>query len=332
VRTTLKRAGILFLAGALLAGTFTAMIPRRSHADTLSTAIIALFPKDAGEFAYADLKSARKFPWFAQLRDQVLPERFRQFEKFLATAGVDPNSQVEELAWAFIPGTDKTSEQMVGVALGTFNPSATEQAFKQRKLPVIDERGFHLYASSGADAGDIMFMFIDANTAAFGQRTALEHLLDVRAGLAENVTHNETLGPLITEANGSGLFWAAMNRAYTQLTLKQLLPQEASQFPQAAKIVDRIQSMFLDIHADSGIDTHFHAVCASPDDANVLAAALQAGVLYRKYQATQTNPDLANALDSVKITASGDRLTIEAPVSEDQITALLRKGTFAVKM
>jgi hypothetical protein len=329
----MRRAGVLFLAGALLAAGFTAMIPRRTNADTLSSSIIALFPKDTGEFAYADLKTARQFSWFAQLRDQVLPARFRQFEQFLATAGIDPNSQVEELAWAFIPGTDKTSEQMVGVALGTFNPTATEQAFKQRKLPVVNERGFHLYSSNGTDAGDIMFMFIDANTAAFGQRSALEQLMDVRAGLADNITHNETLGPLISEANGSGLFWAAMNRGYTQLTLKQLLPQEASQFPQAAKIVDRIQSMFLNIHADSGVDTHFHAVCASPDDANVLATALQAGVLYRKYQATQANnSDLADALDEVKITAAGDRLTIEAPVSGDQITALLRKGTFAVKM
>jgi hypothetical protein len=331
----MTRTGVLFLAATLLAAGFTAMVPRRTHADTLSSAIIGLFPKDAGEFAYADLKSARQFPWFAQLRDQVLPARFRQFEQFLATAGVDPNTQVEELAWAFVRSSDTGPEQMVGVALGTFNPPATEQAFKQRKLPVITERGFNLYSSNGTDAGDIMFVFIDSNTAAFGQRAAIEHLLDVRAGLADNVTHNETVGPLIAEANGSGIFWAAMDRQYTQITLKQLLPQETSQFPQAAKIVDRIQSMFLNIEASSGIDTHFHAVCASPDDANVLAAALQAGVLYRKYQATQgsqSNPDLATALDSVKISAAGERLTIEAPVSQDQLTALLRKGTFAVKM
>jgi hypothetical protein len=332
MRTTLKRAGVLFLAAVMLTTAFVAVTPRRSGADTLSSSIIALFPKDTGEFAYADLKSARQFPWFAQLRDQVLPARFRQFEQFLTTAGVDPNAQVEELAWAFIPGAGSSSEQMVGVALGTFNPPATENAFKQRKLPVVTDRGFHLYSSNGTDAGDIMFVFIDANTAAFGSRTALEQLLDVRAGLADNITHNETLGPLISEANGSGLFWAVMNHAYSQVTLKQLLPQEASQFPQAAKIVDRIQSMFLNIHADSGLDTHFHAVCASPDDANVLAAALQAGVLYRKYQASQTNQDLATALDEVKISAAGDRLTIEIPVSQDQLTALLRKGTFAVKM
>ena len=58
-----------------------------------------------------------------------MPERFRQFEKFLASAGVDPNSQVEELAWGLIAEgvTDKTSgtgstavptgEEIVGVVL-----------------------------------------------------------------------------------------------------------------------------------------------------------------------------------------------------------------------
>ena len=48
---------------------------------------------------------------------------------FLAAAGVDPNTQVTELAWALVPGkatTDNgggsipTTEQIVGVALGDF--------------------------------------------------------------------------------------------------------------------------------------------------------------------------------------------------------------------
>lgn len=329
---TLQKAGALFAAGVMLAAAFIALAPRRSHADTLSTAIIALFPKDVGEFAYADLKTARQYSWFKQLHEQVLPQRFRTFEQFLANAGVDPSTQVEELAWAFASSGSGAPEQVVGVALGQFNPGAAEQAFKQRKQTFVDVRGFHLYSANAADSSGLMFMFIDSNTAAFGQRDELENLIKVRAGLADNLMHSEIMAPLINEANGTGLFWAAMNHTYTQITLKQLLPMEASQFPQAAKIADRIQAMFLNIHADSGLDTHFHAVCASPDDANVLAAALQAGVLYRKYQAAQTNQDLANALDSVKITASGDRLTIEAPVSEDQITALLRKGTFAARM
>ncbi len=322
---------VLFVAA--LAASFSMMAPPRSSADTLSTAIIGLFPKDLGELAYVDLKAARQFSWFSQLRDQVLPPRFRQFEQFLASAGVDPSTQVEELAWGFVGSTDSQAEQIVGVALGQFNPAATEQTFKTQKLPVIKDHGFNLYPfGSGTGGGDILFLFIDNNTAAFGQRQALDELLDVRKGLADSVLHNDTLAPLISDANGSGLFWAAMNRQYTQIALKQLLPQ-ADQFPQATQIVNRVQAMFVNIHADGGVDTRFQAVCASPDDANVMAAALQAAVMYRKYQATQAaNQDLANALDGIKITAAGQRLKIEAPITQDQLVSMLKNGTFAVKM
>src|SRR5260370_38648231 len=80
----------------------TLLLPKPGKAGRLGTDIIALFPKEVGEFAYADLKKARTMPWFPQLQEQMLPERFRQFEKFLATAGVDPNTQVEELAWGLV--------------------------------------------------------------------------------------------------------------------------------------------------------------------------------------------------------------------------------------
>ena len=326
-----KLAVFLSLGTLVLAGAAT-LVPRRSSAATLSTAIIGMFPKDVGEFAYADLKAARQFSWFSQLRDQALPARFHQFEQFLASAGVDPNTQVEELAWGFIPGNDKQGEQVVGVALGQFNPPATEQKFKSQKLSFITDRGFHLYSFGGGDSS-LLFFFIDANTAAFGERQALDKLLDVRTGTADSVMHNDLLGPLIADANGNGQFWAAMNRHYTQVTLKQLLPQ-TDQFPQAAQVVDRVRAMFLDIQAgNSGVDTNFQAVCATPDDANVLAAALQAGVLFRKYQATQAaDTVLANALDGIRVTAAGERLKISAPITQDQLTSMLRNGSFATKM
>jgi hypothetical protein len=325
-----KLVVFLSLGALLLAGVFT-LVPRRSFAATLSSSIIGMFPKDVGEFAYADLKAARQFSWFSQLRDQALPSRFRQFEDFLASAGVDPNTQVEELAWGFIPGTDKQGEQVVGVALGQFNPPTTEQKFKAQKISFVTDRGFHLYSIGGGDSS-LLFFFIDANTAAFGDRQALDKLLDVRTGNADSVLHSDLLGPLIADANGNGQFWAAMNRHYTQITLQQLLPK-TDQFPQAAQVVDRVQAMFLDIQAGSGVDTTFQAVCATPDDANVLAAALQAGVLFRKYQATQAaDTVMANALDSIRVTAAGDRLKISAPISQDQLTTMLRNGSFATKM
>ena len=56
----------LFTAGALLVARIA--VPERSSAGSLSAAIIGMFPKQVGEFAYADLKAARNYSWFPQLR------------------------------------------------------------------------------------------------------------------------------------------------------------------------------------------------------------------------------------------------------------------------
>src|SRR6185437_14321327 len=183
----------------------------------------------------------------------------------------------------------------------------------------------------GSGAGDIYFMFIDSNTAAFGQRAALDKLLDVRTGAADSLLANDAMYSLVKDANGSGLIWAALNQDYTHLAVQQLLPQ-ANQFPQAAEIVKRLKAMTIGVDASNGVDAHFQAICSSSQDANVLAAALQAGVMYRRYQETQSNPALADALNGVHITPSGDRLTVDAPVTQDQLITLIHSHALSAPM
>ncbi len=155
---------------------------------------------------------------------------------------------------------------------------------------MTDYHGYHLYAfGSGSGAGDILFTFIDANTAAFGVRPAMEKMIDVRTGVSESLLTNDLLFPLINEANGTGIIWAVLDQSYTHIAVQQLLPQ-ADQFPQAAAIINRMRAMTISVAADSGIDAQFQAVCDSTDDANLLAAALQAGVMYRRYQEAQDQP------------------------------------------
>ena len=318
-----------------------ALLPAAARAGTLGTDIIGLFPKEVGEFAYADLKKARQFKWFPQLKQQMLPNRFRQFEQFLASAGIDPNTQVDELAWALIPpGMAQTSEgtsvpigeQIVGVALGQFQPAAAEAYFKTQKLPVTQLRGYTLFAfGSGTSPYDLFFFFIDSNTAAFGHRAALEKLIEVRYGGEEGLLRNDRFFPLINEANGRGIVWLVLNSAYTRLAVQQLAP-EMAQFPQADELVGKIQALVINVQAESGLDTRFQAVCNTPEDANTFAALLQAGLLYRRYQERTANPDLARLLDDVRITPSGDRLELRVALSEEQMLSLIRRNTFAVKM
>ena len=329
-------AVLVFLASTLLA-------PQPAHAGSLGNNIIALFPKEVGEFAYADLKKARSMKWFPQLQEQLLPERFRQFEKFLASAGVDPNTQVEELAWGLVAdSTSKgegtgassipTGEQVVGVALGSYNPDSTEAYFKRQKLPTFKARNYTLYAfGTGAGPSDLFFLFIDSSTAAFGHRSVLEKMIEVRFGAEESLLRNDQLFPLINEANGNGIVWAVLNPAYTRLAMQQLAP-EAEQFPDAAKLVSRMQNMLINVNASSGIDGKFQAVCGSTEEANTMAQLLQAGLLYKRYQAGKENPDFADMLDKARVVPSGDRVIINLTLTDDQMASLIKHNTFALKM
>jgi hypothetical protein len=320
------------------------VLPGPARADKLSADLIGMFPKDVGEFGYADLKKARTLKWFPQLQEQVLPDRFREFEKFLASTGNDPNTQVDEIAWALVAegmttktegtGSDAvpSGEEMVGIALGTFNQDSADAYFKKQKLPTSSVHGYTLYAfGGGTGASDLFFFFIDASTAAYGHRSTLEKMIAVRFGDEDGLMRNDKFFSLINEANTGSPVWLVTNPAYTRLAMQQLAP-EIQQFPEAAKLVTRMQNSIINVEADSGLTATIQAICGSTDDANTLGQLLQAGLLYKKYQAQQNNPDLAQLMDGIRVVPGGDRVTLNLSLSDDQMSALIKKNTFAFKM
>lgn len=337
----MRKAKRILAACALLV--LTAATARPAKAGGVGADTIGLFPKDTGEFGYVDLKKARTMKWFPALQEQVLPERFRQFEKFLASAGIDPNSQVDELVWGLVPETttksDKgtstsipSSELTVGIAMGNYNPESTEAYFKQQKLPTSQVDSYTLFAfGSGSGPADLYFFFLDSNKAVFGHKPLLERLLEIRLGREEGLLRNEEMYNLINEANGTGVVWAVLDPGYTQLAMGQLAP-EVQQFPEAAKLIQNMKSMIISAEASSGVDGKFQAVCGSTQDANTLSQLMTAGLLYKKYQASKDNPELGQLLDQTNVTPSGDRVVIQLSISDDQMTALIRRNTFALKL
>jgi hypothetical protein len=302
------------------------------RAGTLNTDVIGLFPKSVGEFAYADMKAAQQYKWFPQLEKQILPARFRQFTDFLKSAGIDPSTQVEDLAFGAIPASGKSPEEVLGVALGEFQPGTSEAYLKRMKLPTKKSHGYTLYAfGSGSNPYDIFFFFLDSNTAVFGQGDAIDKMLAVRSEGAPSLLANDAIFPLINQVNGNGLIWAVLDQHYTQLGLQQLLPEVASA-RQSSVLFKKIHAMIISVDTSTGVQTQFEAVCGTPDDANNLATLLQAGILYRRYQASQSNPELAKMLDQAQVTPRGDRLDLNFNLTEDQLVKMIAQHTFQVKM
>jgi hypothetical protein len=331
--------GKIFGAAVLFA--MLSALPGPARAGSVGSDILSMFPKDSGELAYANLKEARAFPWFNQLQEQMVPAKFREFETFLSSAGIDPNTQVTELTWALVPGKSSSdgnggsvpsTDQIVGIALGQFQPATAEAYFVSKKLPIAKVRTFSLFAfGGGSGPNDLFFFFIDSSTAAFGQRQQLEKMIAVRYGEGQGLYANTSFSALVDQANGSGTVWAVLNPAYTRLAMQQLVP-ETAQFPAAAQLTSKLKAMTISVKGGSGVDAKFEAVCGSTDDANTFAALLQAGLMYRKYQVGNSNPDLGALLDSAQVVPAGDRLDVKLTLTDDQMQSLIRRNTFVVAM
>jgi hypothetical protein len=315
---------ILTVAAALAAAAiFTAQF---ANASTLDTSVVQMFPKEAGEVGYLDLKAARQQPWFAVAEQNLLPLRLRKLEFFLSAAGLDINTQVDSLAWGTLPATKTRGGGIVGVAFGHFSPSTVENYFHQHNLPAAESRGLRLLDIGGGEAStDLFLVFLDPDTAVFGQRAAIERLLAVHFQGDQNLAQNSALYPLIQDAREDSLAWAAWNTNYSRAALQQLLPQ-AAQIPQAAALLGRIQSMEFDVTDEGRLSAQSEIVCSSPADAVTLAALLQAGIVYREHDSAQYGSQPSNIFGGIRVTANDTRVEIEVPVGADQLDSALRSG------
>jgi hypothetical protein len=95
-----------------------------------------------------------------------------------------------------------------------------------------------------------------------------------------------------------------------------------------------MQNLILNIQASGGVDGKFQAVCGNTDDANTLAQLMQLALVYQQYQAKQQgqNQDLADLLTQAQVNPSGDRVVLRLSLTDDQMTTLIKKNTFALKM
>ncbi len=307
------------------------------RAGTLNVNVVAMFPRSTAEFAYADLKEARKFPWYAQFKSQSLPLRFSDLEHFLASVGVDDNVQIDEVAWALGSGEadagpdDKSvpdSGKVLGVALGNFDPESSKSYLKAHKIRGSDYRGYTLYPCASCD--DLSLVFIDSSTVAFGQARLLQQLIDVRSGADDSLIQNDKIFPLISQINGRGVFWGVLNQGGTRQAVRQMVP-EATQFPQASKLLGKLTGLVISIQASSDLEAHFQLLSSSADDAATISQLLQAGVLLRQFEAKNSDPDLASLLGSVRIVPNGEGLEVSFSVSNDQLMSLIKRNTFSAR-
>jgi hypothetical protein len=315
-RNILKKAAAFAAAFALT--------PAFANATALDTSVVEMFPKDVTQISYLDLQAARQLPWFPIAEQTLLPLRLRKLEVFLSSAGLDVETQVDTLAWGTLSATKTSAEGIVGVATGHFSPSTVENYFSDHNLPTLEQQGVRLFDIGGAP-NDLFLAFLGSNTAAFGERAALEQLLAVHFQGTQSLAENPLLYPLVQDTRQDSLTWTLWSKDYARAAVQQLLPQ-ASRIPQAALLLDHVQSMEFDVTNPGDLSARSEIRCSSPTDAVTLAALLQAGVAYRQHESAQSGSQTSSIFNGIRVSAYATRVEIEIPLGPDQLDSALRSG------
>lgn len=299
-------------------------------AQSLPNQVLALYPQATGELVYVDLQALRTSRHYGQLKAQVLPERFHQLEQWVRVLGIDLDREVRQLSWGFVPvaGGDV---RFVGVAEGDFNLAEIQQGAGQYKLGVTRHQGSPVVSLGRNEHGlEFVFAFLDRSTAVYGAGDAVREILDRRAQGGSTLLHNTVLAGLVTQLNGRAPLWLALDKQFSALALKQMLPEasQVSGFDQAAA---RLQNSTIRFELRDGLRSQVALRCQDAADAMLFSTAAQAAVAIQAVRLRDSTPELARALTQMKLNRQDDRLEMELALPEPDLIALLQKNAFTLR-
>ncbi len=325
----MKRTVNLFLLILVLAVAWTAgSAPARAQA--LAPAVQALYPPEAGELVFVDLQSARRSPHYGRLKEQVLPERYRELERWARQLGVDFDKNVDRLSWAFINTGDPVNSDFVGVAEGTYYLEEVQKVAAASKLRVRAYRSASLYYLGKNEAGrEFVFAFPDNARLLFGHSELVEAMLDRSAQGGRSLLDNAEMRALVEQVNRRASIWLVMNDDYTQLGMRQMLG-EAFQAPGAETLAQRVRSATVRLALDRNMAATLTAGCASTTDALWFSTFLEGALFFQRQRLNQSNPTLARILSEARIERTGDHISLGVAIPENDMVALLEAHSFSL--
>lgn len=317
---------ILGIFAALLA-----FVSAPAEAQAIPNQVLSLYPREAGELAFLDVRSLRNAPNYAELKAKVLPERFRQLADWTQYIGVDFDTEVYQLSWAFLPAAEGEQPGLVGVAEGHFPTSEIQKLAKERKLPNYRHAGFLVLNLGKNDQGrEFVFAFPDPNTALFGFRDITEQILDRRASSGASLLDNRPLMDLVRSLNGKSPVWIAMDSRFTLLAVQQMLP-EVSRVPGFETLAARLQTATLQFQLSDGFRGNAAVRCQTGADALVVAKLLQAAVTYQVFRMNETQPVLAKVLGELRLNQQDDRIELALTIAQLDLNTLIQNNSLALK-
>ena len=287
-------------------------------AAALGTAPRNVIPAEVQQIISVDYRKIGGSPTAQTLKARALPSHLRQFETALRSAGIDPDKDLEQLTFASF--RSKEGLRILGIASGQFPAQKFQQRMKRQKVVAQRYRRTSVYPMGES----VKMAFLDDYTFVFGDLKAVQSALDTRDGEGQSLNANSEFTSLMTAVE-DGALWSVLDQAGTHNMLRSSLG-EASKLTDFEGIRKRLRASRYSMDFDNGVDFDLDVMTSDNISAATLSSVIQAGVLYRKLKADETEKLF---LDNLDVNSDSDRVRMRFKTDEKKFQSLLQSDLFA---
>ncbi len=290
-----------------------------SYAMPLNSSGRAVIPGELQQLISVDYRTLKDSGTAMALKQQVLPDNLKQFEGALKGIGIDPDKDVDTLAFAAFR-VGKQGTKGIGVASGAFN---MKTVLKKIKLANLKPSKYRMSALYPMDGGMTM-TFLDDSTLLFGEPSAVKLALDTRDGEILNIDTNSTMADMMSSVDSAPV-WSILDQQGTQNMMRSALG-DASKIADYDSVKKRLLGSRYTMSFNSGVNFDLTVVTSDSVTAATISSLVKAGILYKKMNAS---PAEKVAMDNTTVDSDSSNLQIHFKANDQQFQSLMRSELFA---
>jgi hypothetical protein len=296
-----------------------ALLSTMGLAAPLPSSVRPAIPSEVQQLICVDYRMLKNSDTAQQLKSQVFPENLKQFETALKGAGIDPDRDMDQLAFISYRNP-KQALEIVGAAQGVFANKAVMRKLQLKKIRPVKYRDANIYPmGSGME-----MTFIDETTLLFGDSSALRGALDARDGYVRTLDSNPDIANLIGDVE-SGAVWSVLDQKGTQNMMLAALG-DASKIAEFDSVKKRILGSRYAMNFANGVNFDLDVLTSDSVTAATLSSLVKMGVLYKKMTASSVEKA---ALEDVSINSDSSKLQMHFRADDKQFQSLIHTSLFA---
>jgi hypothetical protein len=285
----------------------------------LGTSSRAVIPSDIQQIISVDYRALHNSPTAEALKEQVLPESLKLFEKALKGVGIDSERDVDQLTFAAYR-KGKQGVMVVGMAQGSFSAKTVLKRMKLKKIAPAKYRLSDLYAMGNG----MIMSFLDENTLLFGDDGAVKGALDARDGYTPTLDSNSQMSDMMAAVDGSPV-WSLLDQQGTQNMMRSALG-DATKVADYDTVKKRLLGSRYTMDFSSGVNFNLDVITSDSITAATMSSLVKAGMLYKKMSAS---PIEKVAIDALTVDSDSSKLLLHFKTDDKQFQALMKSDLFA---